>query len=358
MVDSQRNDDFISDKARGVRELLDIIQGNFYEVKEYTGERNAPTEGATTRSSGSGGNSPTTMNRRQLAKQNNGTWNRIKEELNDNDIEQSRRVLNFEFDRIVEVIKDIPPPGSSEGRHEKHRTYKACDTLLDMLLRHNPPESVLDLLAKILPEYYASRKLFRIVKETHLADDNWDFFMMKFNKLSRKKTEKGYGLDTDQIYRVFLIRHTWREDTILSLCARRNPPLRVIQSISNACRDSVCVVDCRKWDWIPIQYAIAHHARPEVIEALIPTQNDRTITDRPYCGYHYCASYDHSSGERSFHDNRDVLFRPDYHYRTPLHWAAYYDAPLETIQILRNACSEDILLIEDHCGHEPYKTGK
>ncbi len=363
--DRQRNNNDIANKAKGIRELLDTMQIHLYKVSEYTGKREASQEKSTSDYSSASNSSGAILTARQLHKRNMATWNRIKEELKE---DNAHDILNYEFERIVTVFKDILPSGVKQGGHDIHRKYKARDTLLDMLLRHNPPYTVLTRLATILPVYEASRELFRIVEKTHLADDSWDEFMMKFNELTKEKTAKGYGLDTDQMHRVFLIRHTWREDTILSLCARRNPPLRVIDSISNACRVSVCIVDCRKWDWIPMQYAIAYHARPEVVEALIPTEEDRDslIRYRHHSGYHYCTSYDDSCEESSVKydlgisvdDTRDILFKPDYHYRTPLHWAAYYDAPLETIQSLKNACSQDVLHVKDHCGHEPYKTGK
>ena len=256
-----------------------------------------------------------------------------------------RRVLEYETVRAVTVKKTNR--SRVEAAHV-HRQYEANDCLLDNILRLNPREDVLKRLADIFPIYKASKELFDIVQKTTLVDDNWHAFKDAFEKF---KSAEGYGLNADEMKRVFLFRHTYREDTILSLCARKNPPFEVIEMILDVGRESVCVVDCNEWDWIPMQYAIAYHARPDVVKALIPTPGDRDFSQ--CSSYHICAP--HSSGQTN---PVDLIFEEvDYHGRNPLHWAAYYHAPLETVDALKNACSDTkkVLFTKDHCGHEPYK---
>ena len=251
-----------------------------------------------------------------------------------------RSVLEHETDRDVQM----------KNRHGVvHRQYTPKDSLLHKFLRLNPTEDVLKCLAETSPMYKASKELFQIVEKTNLVDDNWNAFKEEFNKLDKEVSAGGYGLNDDEKKKVFLVRHTCREDTILSLCARRNPILEAIEMILGVGRESVCVMDCERWGWIPMQYAIAHHARPDVVQALIPKPEDSEYSQ--YSGYHICAF--HNNGQTN---PCDLIFEEvDYHGRNPLHWAAYYDAPLETIEALKNACFNKVLLEKDHCGHEPYK---
>ena len=176
--------------------------------------------------------------------------------------------------------------------------------------------------------------------------------MQELDKLGKDESDEGYGLSPYEIKEVFLIRHTWYETTILSLCARKNVPLEVINLIiERAGRESLCVVNCKRWDWIPMQNAIIHKAEPVVVKALIPTLEDCSVKSSQYSDYHICAS-NNPTDKKQY---EKITFQPDYHYRNPLHWSAYYDAPLETIDALKKACTEVTLRQKDHCDHEPYK---
>ena len=85
-----------------------------------------------------------------------------------------------------------------------------------------------------------------------------------------------------------------------------------------------------------MQHAIKSIKSAALLELLIPTKDD-------------------------FKDN-EILQQHDFindtsdHNRTLLHWAAFYNAPLEMIRVLKISCSEDVLEKRDLCGHVPFET--
>ena len=236
-------------------------------------------------------------------------WNVIQDEffpIVEKDPDFLRDMLEYKSGiKTVTVMKDIQ---NDEGYYDIHRKYEVKDTLLQKILRCNPPKDIQECLAKSSTIYEASQQLFDIVEKTRLSDDHWKTFRQEFDKLEKEESNEGYGFNRDEIKRVFLIRHTHREDTILNLCARRIPPLAVIELIfSKAGRESTCVVDCKQWDWIPMQYAIFHNYRPEVVKALIPTKDDCSEESSQYSDYHLCAS------KATDEDYEDIIFQRDYH---------------------------------------------
>mmetsp|Transcript_9104 Transcript_9104/g.13140 ORF Transcript_9104/g.13140 Transcript_9104/m.13140 type:complete len:837 (-) Transcript_9104:121-2631(-) len=240
-------------------------------------------------------------------------------------------ILLCEFDREMDVFKD-------ERYHpgEIFKTFNVKDTTLNRILRLSPPQHIDNYIADNMPTYAASRNLYNTVHNTRLSDDSWKAFRKECASLRKPKDDEHRGYGLNQIKAVFTIRHGDREDTILATTVRMCPPLSAVTLLLKECRETLSFVDCPRWGWIPLQYAIQYQASPEVVSALIPTTDDMKLF--------------------STFQQHDFLNDPDYRERTVLHWAGYYHAHLETIKALRKACSNTVLEIKDHCGHLPYET--
>lgn len=235
-----------------------------------------------------------------------------------------RKILEYQFERVVTVYKD--------GSALMHRTYAITDTLMQMALRRQPPKRILDIFALYSPIYKYSRELYDLIDPILISDDEWTDVKRCLYRLC---ISKDHTLTDDEIEQVFRMRHGWREDTVLMLCTRRDPPLKVVEAMLDACRESIAIVDTRLYDWIPFIYAIAYSANEAVIEALIPSEEDFDSFD--------------SLKEHNF------LQKVDIYCRSPLHWSIFYGSSTETVMSVIKNSPPDALEQRDSFGNRPFE---
>lgn len=257
---------------------------------------------------------------------NSVDWDRFLADLcpDGRDDETKCAILEHPIERTVYVKKD-----SSTA---DHRTYTIHDTILLKALRRSPPEYVLHELAMISPSYRISKEIYNLILPMTMADDEWTDIK---RILYRLNVSKSYGLTDPQIKNVFRIRHGWREDTLLMISSRRDPPLKIVQELLKACRDSIAIVDTALYDWIPMIYAIAYGAKSEVTEAMIPTKDD----------------FQSLKALQEF----NFLECVDVYNRTPLHWTVFYDATLETVNALKDLSPSHALDMRDNLNKRPFE---
>ena len=126
------------------------------------------------------------------------------------------------------------------------------------------------------------------------------------DKQDRSKKVRGDIKTLDELKSIFYIRHTWREDTLLMISARRKPPLPITKTMLLLGPKAISIgtfvlhallfeviaffrivlgslvplskpfkpVDTPLYDWIPLRYTLNYSALPEVTELLIPTDKD------------------------------------------------------------------------------------
>ncbi len=256
-------------------------------------------------------------------------WKEFKGKLMSNNDGDIRQILVHEFVRKESILKD------QNKKEYKDQVFRHCtfkDTILNKVLRSSAPDKVLKKLTEKLPSYAKSKLLFDIVSKTVLTDDRWISFKDECRAL-----EEDDDISLDDIEQIFKIRHTREEHTILALAVRKNPPPKVIQAILRGNREALSFPDNPRCGWIPLHYALQFQASSEVTKALIPTESDRNDFD----------------SLKEF----DVMKHRDYRDRNLLHWAAYHNASLDTIEALKKACPISVLETQDHCKHLPYQTG-
>eukprot|EP00979_Chaetoceros_neogracilis_P003886 scaffold672_cov214-Chaetoceros_neogracile.AAC.2 len=243
---------------------------------------------------------------------------------------EKRAILEQPLDRKVNVKKDQPSEGKSQNA--AHRSYNIEDTLLQSALRRCPPEEVLNELTQLSPAYLYSKQLYDIINTISMDDDEWTEIKRLVYRLCISKI---YSLSEEEIKNVFRIRHGWREDTLLMLAARRNPPLKIIEAMLTACRECIAIVDTALYDWIPVIYAIAYGASHDVIAAMIPDEDDFASLQ--------------SLKEYNFLEWADV------YNRTPLHWTVFYGASIETVIFLKDKTSSKALDMRDDHDKRPFE---
>lgn len=258
-------------------------------------------------------------------------WEQFLDDINKvNFIDSRRELLEQPFERRVTVHKDQPYP--DHGLNDVHRTYIIEDTILQKALRRSPPENVLKMLAINSPTYRISKELYDIIDGMSIEDDDW-YDVKRY--LYRLCIAKVYGLTNQQIQNVFRIRHGWREDTLLMLAARRDPPLKVVKIMVEMCRESIAIVDTPLYDWIPFIYAIAYGAKYDVVNILIPTKQD----------------FDRINSLREF----NFLENVDVYNRTPLHWTIFYGASFETVRAVKEHTADQALDVRDDLNKRPFE---
>jgi hypothetical protein len=235
-----------------------------------------------------------------------------------------RSMLEQPIERTVQVKKDKDK--------ENHRLYQIEDTILQKALRRSPPPNVLKELEMISPTYRISKQIYDLINAMTMGDDEWTEIKRILYRLTVSKI---YGLTDAETKNVFRIRHGWREDTLLMISARRDPPLKVVRELLKGCRESIAIVDTALYDWIPLIYAIAYGAKPDVTKAMIPLKED----------FDSLAPLQ----EHNFLEEVDV------YNRTPLHWTVFYDAPLATIIALKEKTPSRALDTEDDLDMRPFE---
>jgi len=241
-------------------------------------------------------------------------WDQFEESLKSiGSVRDQKKALELKFERTVKVYKD-----DSENFH---REYVIKDSILQQVLRRSPPDDILNKLTEISLIYSVSKSMYDIIDEIPLEDTDWNDVKRQYYYMRKKKQANGCALSEEEVQEVFLLRHGWREDTILMLSSRRRPPLRFVQHLLEECPESISLIDTPLYDWIPMIYAIAYNASPEVITALIPSSNQ--LRDFEY------------------------LTSLDVYDRTPLHWAVYYGASLESVIAITKASGDDALKRRD-----------
>jgi len=258
-------------------------------------------------------------------------WDLFLSDLDNVENEAAQRaILEEPLERSVVVHKDKPNEDKSEN--DLHRSYNIKDTIIEKALRRCPPAPVLEELTKLSVTYRYSKKLYDLIDQVPMDDEEWTEIKRHLYRLCISKI---YGLSEKEIKRVFCIRHGWREDTLLMLVARRNPPLKVVDIMLKICRESIAIVDTPLYDWIPVIYAIAYGASHEVISAMIP-DNDDFATLQPL---------------KEFNFLEDV----DVYNRTPLHWTVFYGAKMETVIALRENSLSEALDKRDDLNKKPFE---
>ena len=253
-------------------------------------------------------------------KQKQVDWDRFLDKL-----KEGPEILEKKFDRTVHVTKNA-------NRNQNHRTYVIEDTILEKALRRDPPNNVCDQLAEYSPTYKYSRELHNLINEMMINDDEWNEVK---RSLFRLCIAKKHDLTDTQIENVFKIRHTWREDTLLMLSSRRDPPLQVVEFMLEQCRESIAIVDTRLHDWIPVIYAITFGAKHEVVDIITPTSEDFKLIP--------------ALQEFNFLEETDV------YYRTPLHWAISHGASLEKVKAIKDQTAPKALDLKDDLGMRPFE---
>ena len=241
-----------------------------------------------------------------------------------------RAILEESFKRTVVAHKD--QPNADKAMNHVHRSYNITDTIIEKALRRSPPDSVLERLTKLSVTYRYSKILYDLIDQVPMDDEEWTDIKRHLYRLCISKIN---GLSETEIKRVFCIRHGWREDTLLMLTARRNPPLKVVGIMLTICRESIAIVDTPVYDWIPVIYAIAYGASHEVICAMIPNEND----------------FANLQPLKEFNFLEDV----DVYNRTPLHWTVFYGAKIETVLALRENSLAEALDKRDDLNKKPFE---
>ncbi len=253
-------------------------------------------------------------------------WELFIDDLNRvEDASHKRSILEEPIERIVQVRKD-------KDRNEIHRVYHIKDTILEKALRRSPPPNVIKELEMISPTYRVSKQIYDAIQSMTMDDDEWTETKRLLYRLSVIEV---YGLSDNEIKNVFRIRHGWREDTLLMMATRRDPPLKVVAELLKGCRESISIVDTPLYDWIPMNYAIAYDAKPEVTAALIPSQEDFNA-QKPL-------------------QEHNFLEQVDVYNKTPLHWTVFYNAPLATIIALKERSPSSAFEKNDDFGMKPFE---
>jgi len=258
-------------------------------------------------------------------------WDLFLSDLNKVESDDAKRaILEQPFERLVNVNKD--QPNADKSKNKKHRSYLIEDTILQCALRRCPPKEVLDELKRLSPTYRHSKELYDLIDKVPMDDDEWTEIKRILYRLCFSAS---CDLSETEVKNVFTIRHGWREDTLLMLSARRNPPLKVIDAMLKKCHECIAIVDTALYDWIPVIYAIAYGASHEVIVAMIPDEND-------------CQNL-LPLKEFNFLENFDV------YNRTPLHWTVFYGASVETVIALRKKTFSEALNKKDDLNKRPFE---
>ncbi len=260
------------------------------------------------------------------------------------------QVLHSPLTRNVQVYID-----KSDQFHREYTTHN--DTILQMALRRSPPNNVLDFFSEVSESYRCSKRLFELINTIHLEDKFWidvDATLKEIEKEQQMKiksmvedtnTDADADTDTDADHeqqrrlkaQAFMkeiceIRHSWREDTLLSVATRRDPPLHIIQKLLSYAPETIHFCDTPRYDWMPFQYSIAYNGKPEVVEALIPNDEIRAETN--------------------------VLIEKDVYNLTPLLWSLYYGAPVAVVKTLVDADISDgkkSLHVRNNKGEKPFE---
>ena len=174
--------------------------------------------------------------------------------------------------------------------------------------------------------------MYHIIDNIPLGDTDWINVKQCYYKMRKGKDYNGYALTKEEVRQVFLLRHGWREDILLMLSSRRRPPLRIIEHLLRECPESKSLIDTPLYDWIPMIYAIAYNASPEVVKALTPSEYEVKLTDFEY------------------------LTSLDVYDRTPLHWAVFYGASLHSVKAIAKASGFAALNTKDGNGDRVFET--
>ncbi len=257
------------------------------------------------------------------------------------------QVLHSPLTRNVQVYMD-----ESDQFHREYTTHN--DTILQMALRRSPPNNVLDFFSEVSESYRRSRRLFELINTITIEDEEWidvDGTLKEIEKEQQMKiqsmmedTHTNTDTDTDADHeqrrlkaQAFMkeiceIRHSWREDTLLSVATRRDPPLHIIQKLLSYAPETIHFRDTPRYDWMPFVYSLAYNAIPDVVEALIPNGEIRVETN--------------------------VLIEKDVYDLTPLHWSLYYGAPVAVVKTLVDADISDgkkSLHVRNNKGEKPFE---
>ena len=247
-------------------------------------------------------------------------WELFLEDLSKvEDLGQRRAMVEQPIERGVQVKKIE----NKEGL----RAYEIRDSILQKALRRSPPPNVIEELIVLSPTYNLSKKLYDLISAVSLEDGDWTE-IQKF--LHRVTVRNEHGLTDAEIENVFRLRHGWKEDTLLMITSRRNPPLKVVKDMLNIWRESIATVNTPLYDRIPMIYAFGHGAQPEVMKELIPTVDDLYLIS--------------PLQENNFLEKFDVFNM------TPIHWAILYGVSLEVINTLIERASSELLEQEDYNG--------
>jgi len=258
-------------------------------------------------------------------------WEFFLSELNKVGSDEAKRaILEQPLERAVNVNKD--KPDEDKSKNDAHRSYAIEDTILQFALRRCPTEEVLKELERLSPTYRYSKQLYDLIDNVPMDDEEWTEIKRLLYKLCISKI---CSLSEAEIKNVFRIRHGWREDTLLMLSARRNPPLKVIETMLKECRECIAIVDTALYDWIPVIYAIAYGASHEAIVAMIPDEDDFQNL--------------HPLKEFNFLESGDV------YNRTPLHWTVFYGASIDTVISLRQKTFSEALNKKDDLNKRPFE---
>ena len=212
------------------------------------------------------------------------------------------KVLHSPMIRNVQVYKD-----NSETEHRDYTTHN--DTILQMALRRSPPKNVLDFFSEVSESYRRSRHLFELIDTITLEDEEWIDIEATLKKIEKEQgDEKKFKALMKEICE---IRHSWREDTLVSIATRRDPPLYIIKKLLSYAPETIHFRDTPRYDWMPFVYSLAYNAIPDVVKVLIPNVEIRKETN--------------------------VLISKDVYDLTPLQWSLYYGAPVAVVKTLVDA---------------------
>jgi len=243
-------------------------------------------------------------------------WDDFKAYFRDIPIGRREAVLHTQFKREVQVYKD--------HSDIKHRKYMTTDTILEMALRRTPTNNVLEMFVRSSKSYKLSKEIFDQMNTITLENEEWLDIRFLFDD------NPSLLSNPPLLNQVCTIRHTWREDTFLSVAARRDPPVSMIKKLISYAPGAISMRDTPLYDWMPFVYALAYNAIPEVVEALIPPSE--TL------------------------ETSSVLITKDVYNLTPLHWSLFYGTPAEAVKSLVDAdASKESLLIEDAQGKKPFE---
>jgi len=223
------------------------------------------------------------------------------------------QVISEKFERDVQVYKD--------GSDALHSQYKCDDSILLMATRRTPSKEVVKILSHISKEYRSSKEIFEVITNISIENEEWLEVHKKLDKIDS---------DEEFMRKVCLVRHTWREDNLLSVTARRDAPLGIVKRLLKYAPETITVKDTPAYNWIPLVYSLAYNAIPEVIKELTPNHE--------------------------FLSETGLLFNKDVYDLTPLHWALFYGATSEVIKHLVDADKskpKKSLLVKNSKGKRP-----